>query len=454
MSTLVGGDPSVLISSEKDLSQYFHRFIKARENRLIGLEAEFFAVDAKTGKGVQYSATNGIEVILKALAKSFAYEPILENNHVIALKKGATMITLEPGGQIELSASPVLNAFEVEEQVIEFIGQWKQIQKQIPSVELISAGIQPFSSIEEIEQVPKVRYDFMGDYLGKRGKLAHWMMKLTGTNQISYDYTSEEDAMQSLRTVLLTTPIATALFAHSGFYHGQDQGYQSKRLEIWLNTDPERTGIHASFTEPGQTFQDYLKYVLQVPMMFIVRNGKWVSAEGINFSEFIKSGWKGFKANMNDFELHLSAAFPEARIKQYLEVRGCDAQVPSLIPAIGAFWKGLLYCESAQKEAIALMPKLTPAERALLLTDVAKKGLHAELKGKKLWDYATRLVDISCESLALQKVYPEEKSECLFLNRIREQILSKKMSPADQVLKVWQKNQASPEKLIQYLRVS
>ncbi len=454
MSTFTGESHSKLLHSEEDLERYFHGFAKPKKHFRVGLEAEFFAVDRSTGKGLPYFGVNGIQAILKGLAQEFGYEPILEGENIIALKRGSYLVSLEPGGQMELSAPPVANVFEIEDQIQNFVREIKAVSKKFSEITWLAAGIHPFSQLEELPWVPKTRYAIMAEHFKTRGLLSHEMMKLTATNQINMDYLDEEDAMASLRTALGITSIVTALFANSSFSEGKPNGYLSRRLEIWNQTDPERTGLIASFIHPDRQFRDYLDYLLKMPLLFIVREGRWIPIQKLTFRKFMQSGYQDFKATLNDFELHLSTAFPEARLKQYLEVRGVDCQSPELIPAVAAFWKGILYDEKSREKAWDLVAFASEEDRLRLHAEVPRKGLQGHLGSKPILPLACELVEISCASLGKQTSADETRSECVFLGRIREKITRPGKSPAETLLEQWEGEfKHNPGKLIKYLSV-
>ncbi len=451
MSTLIEDQHQQVLHSEEDLAFYFDSHAKAESKRKIGMEAEFLGVNAQTGKALSYDGANGIHEVLKLLVRDFHYQPLLEQGHIIGLTKGDWIIALEPGGQIELSAPPVQNIFDIESQLQIFLSHLHHVQSKMPSVRWLAAGIQPFSSLEEITWVPKKRYKILSQYLGVHGALSHHMMKRTATNQFNFDYSSEADAMEKLRTALGITSIVSAMFAHSSFSDGKPNGYQSYRLEIWNQTDPARTGLISSFLEPGKKFKDYLDYVLKIPVIFIVRRGEWIAVKNLNFREYIQQGYQGIKATLGDFELHLSATFPEVRIKQYIEVRGLDGQSTDLIAAAGAFWKGILYDKEALQKAWNLVSFAGMEERLKLHRDVPIQGLKALLGNKPILPLAAELVQISSQGLKRQQMAGTQ-SEADFLLRIQEKILKPQKSPGQSLVEHWQTDlDQDPQKLLHFL---
>lgn len=455
MTTLAGTGQTNVLKSEEDLAHYFEAFAKPRQCLRVGLEAEFFGVTRNTGQALPYEGSRGIQEVLKRLAARFHYEPVLDEGNIIALKKGPMMIGLEPGGQVELSAPPVSNVFEIEEQVQSFMGELREISAEFRDIAWLAAGIHPVSRLEEISCVPKRRYAIMAEYFKTNGTQSHDMMKRTATNQLNVDYTSEENAMANLRTAFGITSIVTALFANSSFSEGRPSGFLTQRLDIWNHTAPERTGLLVEFLQPGRRFKDYLNYLLDMPLIFLVRRGKWIPAGQLTFRDFLKRGFQGEKATLGDFELHLSTAFPEVRLKQYLEIRGVDGQSPELIPAVAAFWKGILYDARASEEAWKLVSFATEEERMRLHQAVPREGLSAKLGRRSILPMARELVELSCQSLARQTSRKEGRDECIFLERIREKITRPGKSPAETILEKWEGEfAADPRRLIEYLRIA
>lgn len=441
------------LSCEKDLELYFQSFAKPANAKKVGIEAEFFGVERMSGQALPYSGPRGIEEILKRMAAQFAYEAIMENGQIIGLRRSDSSISLEPGGQIELSAPPVYDIFDVQKQIQKFISELKLIARQIPEITFLAVGVQPFSGLDQIAWVPKIRYRHMSEYFKGRGELSHDMMKRTATNQVNLDYTSEEDAMCMLRTALGITSIVSAMFANSAFSEGRPNGYKTFRMEIWKHTDSARTGLLKDFFERGRKFSDYLRYMLDMPFIFIVRGGKWTPLPNLTFRQFLKEGYQGATATLGDFELHLSTAFPEVRIKQYLEIRGVDCQSPELIPSVAAFWKGILYDDEIRQKAWNLVAEASVEERLELHQSIPRQGLNAKLGGRPIFSIARELVDLACASLSKQRAICST-SECIFLEVLRDKIIRTQKSPADIFLEKWAGEwQNDPRKVIDYLAI-
>jgi glutamate--cysteine ligase len=439
MSTLLETHPQVtVIQTTSDLHGYFERHAKLKGSEQVGIECEVFGVHVNTGEALPYRGKKGIEAVLKLLAREFNYEAIRESGHVIALKRGGTMISLEPGGQVELSAEPTKNLHQAKDQLDRFFYEIGQIADLMGEICWLSTGIQPFSKLERIEWVPKTRYQIMARYLGAKGKNAHDMMKRTATNQINLDYHSEEDAIEKMHVALSVTPIAAAMFSNSSFTKGKVSPYQSERLRIWRATDPDRCGLILKLICEHCTFQDYLNYVLDVPMIFVVRKKKWLRTRNLSFRKFIEQGFQGHRPTQDDFELHLSTIFTDARFKQFLEIRGMDGQPGALVPSVYAFWKGLLYSSEARRMARELLKKFSDQDIMKLHRDVERQGLKAKMKGRKVLELARELVRISEIGLVVQRCFNDrEQDERIYLEPLKGGVLKYGKTSSDQVADLW-----------------
>lgn len=456
MSTFLQTDPSTKpIHSIEDLRGYFQMFAKPPGQEQVGIECELFGVHAETGEALPYSGLVGIERVLDEIVYEFGYEPIREGDHTIALQKGGTIISLEPGGQVELSAKPIENIHQAKAQLDEFFFQLRTIAGFIGPVAWIASGIHPFSSLNQIEWIPKRRYQIMARYLGRQGKKAHDMMKRTATNQINLDYQSEEDAIEKMRLALAVTPIAAAMFANSSISNGKLNGYVSERLNIWRHTDPVRCGLILSLICAHCSFRDYLNYVLDVPMMFFVRDGKWIVTRNLTFRKFIEKGYQSNRPTQSDFELHLSTIFTDARFKQYMEIRGMDGQRGHLIPAVTAFWKGILYDGEARKDTARLLKRFRELDFYKLHRDVERLGFHAKISGDRVLDLARELVRISEKGLVRQHSLNDQgEDETIYFAPLKEEVLRTGKTSAEQAAELWEGPfKRDRRALINYLKI-
>ena len=456
MSTLLQTEPQVKpIHSIEDLHGYFQAFAKPPGQEQVGIESEFFGVHSETGEALPYFGEIGIERVLNELAYEFGYHSIQEEGHTIALQKNGSVISLEPGGQIELSAEPVHSVHQAKAQLDAFFFELKTITHFLGPIAWLASGIQPFSSLGKIEWIPKQRYKIMANYLGRRGEKAHDMMKRTATNQVNLDYQSEEDAIEKIRLALAITPIAAAMFSNSSISQGKLNGYVSERLNIWRFTDPGRSGLILSLICQHCSFRDYLNYVLDVPMMFLVREGKWMVTRNLTFRKFIEKGYQGFQPTQTDFELHLSTIFTDVRFKQYMEIRGMDGQRGHLIPAVSAFWKGILYDSEARQACARVVRRFEERDIIKLHCDVERLGFRAKIKSARVLDLARELVRISEKGLIRQSILNEQaQDESIYLLPLKEEILKPGKTPADQAADLWKGMFKHDRRaLIDYLKV-
>ncbi|MBI3449540.1 MAG: glutamate--cysteine ligase [Acidobacteria bacterium] len=367
----------------------------------IGLEYERLPIDASTGRAAPYAGERGVESALRDLAARFGWTPELEGGHTIGLARAGSLISLEPGGQLELSARVHRDLGSVRAELARYLRETAAVSRD-RGLAFVPLGLQPISRIEEIAWVPKGRYAIMAPYLAARGALAHHMMKGTAGCQLNFDYGSQEDAAEKLRVAMGVTSIVTAIFANSPVAAGAGGSAPSRRAGIWLDTDPSRCGLLELAFRGDFTFHDYLEYALDVPVIFIRRDGQWVPLEGTPFRRFLSQGFQGLRATLADWVLHLTTIFTEVRLKTYLEVRGADSVPPSLALALSALWKGLLYDGGARRAAWGLVADHPFARRVQFHRDVCERGPQAELDGVTARDLATELVAIARAGLTRQ----------------------------------------------------
>lgn len=455
MSTFLHTRDSKRILSEADLKSYFQNFARPASDWLVGIECEVFGVHAKTGEALPYKGERSVQAVLDSLAYTFGYEKITEEGSTIALRKPERIIGLEPGGQIECSAVPVSNVHQVQQQLEQFFFELKTVKHLIGEVDFLACGVHPFSPVKSIDWIPKKRYAVMSRFLARRGRLAHDMMKRTASVQVSFDYENETDAFEKMCLIMRLSPIAYALFAHSSFSKGRASGYVSERLHIWRFTDRSRSGLILSALCPHASFEVYLQYLLDLPMIFIVRDGTWVKLPALSFRKFIQKGYQGIYPTMEDFELHLGTVFTEVRFKQYLEIRSADCQRRHLIPAVAAFWKGILYDSEARCLASGLIRKWSEKDFSRLYAEVETKGLRARVRGTPVLDYAKQLVRMSETGLKNQKQFNEhEEDESVYLEPLRREVIESKETQAEQLVRLWKTSfRKRREALVKYLSV-
>ena len=406
----------------------------------IGTEHEKFLFHKGSFRPVAYEGEAGIGQLLANLAQEHGWLPIYENGNIIALKDNdGGSITLEPGGQFELSGAPLANLH----QTCRETGQHLRIMKEATAkleICMLGLGFQPKWGREDISFMPKGRYQVMSQYMPKVGTLGLDMMLRSSTVQVNLDYASEEDMRRKFRTSLALQPIATALFANSPFKDGAPSGLLSTRAEAWTDTDNARCGVPACVFDPQFGYVQWVDYILDVPMYFLHRGDDYIDVTGKSFRAFMRGeldGFAGQRPLMADFEDHITTAFPEVRLKGYLEMRGADSGPWANICALPAFWVGLLYDEEALSKAEALARDITAQDVMNARLDVAKNGLRAQIGAHDVSALASQLFSISKDGLAARGVTDDKgQDESKFLAPL-EQVIDSQKTPADMLLELY-----------------
>ena len=402
----------------------------------IGTEHEKFVYSTKDHHAPSYDEPGGIKDLLLAM-QEFGWKPVEEGGKVIAMSGSDGAISLEPAGQLELSGAPLENLHETCNETGRHLQQVKAIGEKT-GTGFLGMGMWPDKTRAELPIMPKGRYDIMLRHMPRVGNLGLDMMLRTCTIQVNLDYASEADMAQKFRVGLALQPLATALFANSPFTEGKPNGYQSFRSHIWSDTDPHRTGMLPFVFEDGFGYERYAEYMLDVPIYFVFRDGKYIDAAGLSFRDFLKgelSVLPGEKPTMSDWTDHLSTAFPEVRLKSFLEMRGADGGPWNRICALPAFWVGLLYDQNALDAAWDRVKGWTMEEREALRNNVPRQGLDTPIpNGQTLKDLAKEILDISSAGLtARNRLNSSGDNESGFLDPLRE-VVAKGKSPAAQLL--------------------
>jgi glutamate--cysteine ligase len=388
---------------KEDLLKWFEAGAKPRENWKIGTEHEKFVFHTETFERAGYSGKSGISELLNKLAQENNWERILENKNTIALKDdtGAS-ISLEPGGQLELSGTPLENLHQTCKEAGSHLNMMKNAMKGL-GLSMIGLGYDPKWSRANQKWMPKGRYEIMRNHMPKVGKLGLDMMLRTCTIQVNLDYLNEKDMVQKFQTSLALQSIATAIFANSPFIEGKQSGYLSSRAMVWTDTDPYRTGVPQIVFDHNFGYDKWLDYVLEVPMYFVYREGKYIDVAGSSFVDFMNGNLKGFEGQyptIKDWEDHITVPFPEVRLKQYLEMRGADGGPWNIICALPALWVGLLYDPQSQKEAYNLAK---PFMNSKILEEgrvsAAKFALGGVINNISIHDIALQMLKISSDGL-------------------------------------------------------
>lgn len=391
-----------IITDTAMLAQYLRSGEKSPSNFRVGTENEAFGFLLEDNKSLPYDGPRSIKAILEQLQQKLNWSPIMDGETLIGLASdNGAAISIEPGGQLELSGAPLLTIAETSTELKTYLSALKEIVEPM-KIGFLTMGAHPKASLDAIPKMPKSRYKIMHQYMPKVGKLGHYMMYSTATVQANLDFSSEADMRHKMQLGMKLQPIATALFASSPFSDGKLNGYYSKRASIWRDTDNYRTGLLPFVWASNFGYDDYIEWVLQVNMYFIVRNGKYIDCTHMNFKEFLENGYQGYKATMGDFINHLSTVFPEVRLKTYIEMRGADCGLEPMLCALPAFWVGLLYSEQAINDLCALTASWSFAEVQELLLNVPKEGLQTSFKQHKLQDIAIEILNIAITTLELR----------------------------------------------------
>lgn len=419
------------LQDREQMLEYFRSGFKTMDERGVGTEHEKFVFRKSDHQLISFEE---IEALFGRLADRFGWEPALDRGRVIALERNDEAITLEPGGQLELSGGIKKTIFETRDELLRHFDELAEVG---PEYDFTCWGMNPFDTIEDIDFIPKSRYDIMKKYLPTRGDRAHWMMKLTCTIQANLDFTSEEDATTMIRGAYLASPFISALFANSPLHDGEPTGRQGYRAHIWTRVDPDRSGIPDFMLNGNWTFEQYLDYVLDVPMFFIRREQGYIDMSGHSFRDFWHNGYGEHEAHMGDFELHLSTAFPEVRMKKYVEVRCADGGPTTHMLALPALWKGLIYNEKARKETCDLLCHYSAEEIREMFERASRDGIHATAVDDRPYvEVLNELVDVARRALDAIAERDGHASEAVFLSPL-ETILESQTSAADQLLADW-----------------
>ncbi|MGE7370882.1 glutamate--cysteine ligase [Neorhizobium sp. NPDC001467] len=392
------------LTSVSELSAYLAGGAKPKDRFRLGTEHEKFGFFTANLEPVPYEGDASISALLKGMQEKLGWEPIIDAGNIIGLgeKDGMGAISIEPGGQFELSGAPLKTLHETRAETEQHLAVLKEVADPM-GIRFLGIGGSPKWSLAETPRIPKSRYDIMTRYMPKVGTRGLDMMYRTCTIQVNLDFASELDMARKLSLSMKLQPLATALFAASPFTEGRPNGLLSWRGDIWRDTDNQRAGLMRAAFEPGFGFDSYVEWALDVPMYFIVRDGRYRDCTDITFRQFMDGALKGkidaFEPTLGDWTNHLSTLFPDVRLKRYLEMRGADGGPLSHIAALPAFWVGLLYDDQALADAETMTADWSFEEVQSLRDAVPAAGLSAELRGVPLFDIARDVLDIATRGL-------------------------------------------------------
>lgn len=430
------GDP---VASKRQLVEYLESGCRPQDSWLIGTEHEKFCYTLDDLKPLPYDGERGIRAVLENFI-GLGWKPIEEGGNVIALTDDTgAAISLEPGGQLELSGAPLDTIHQTCREVSRHLRQCKQIGAKL-DIAFLGLGFTPKWTRDEMPWMPKGRYAIMRDYMPKRGTLGLDMMLRTCTVQVNLDFGSEADMIKKMRTSMALQPVATALWASSPFVEGKPSGYLSYRSHIWTDTDPDRSGTLPFVFEDGFGFERYVDYALDVPMYFVYRDGRYIDASGQSFRDFMDGrlpALPGERPTIGDWADHLTTIFPEVRLKKYMEMRGADGGPWRRLCALPAFWAGLLYDAPTLEAAWSLCKDWTPEEHARLRAEVPRLALRTPIRGGTLQDIARDVLDLACQGLANRARRNDDgRDESIYLDTLRY-AADTGMTPADELLQAY-----------------
>lgn len=430
-----GGGP---IEDHAQLAQLLEDGCKPKSDWRIGTEHEKFGFRKGSLKPLPYDGEHSIMAVLTGLREKFNWAPIEEGGKLIGLSKDGANVSLEPGGALELSGAPLETIHETCDEVNTHLREVKEIADHI-GVKFIGLGAAPVWKHEEMPLMPKGRYKLMDAYMNKVGTMGTAMMRRTCTVQVNIDFGSESDMVQKLRVALALQPVATALFANSPFFENKINGHKSWRSRVWRDLDPDRTGTLPFVFEDGMGFEAWVQYALDVPMYFVFRDGNYINALGQSFRDFLKGelpALPGELPSLSDWADHLTTIFPEARLKQFIEMRGADGGPWRRLCALPAFWVGMCYEQSSLDAAWDLAKNWDTETREGLRVAASVDGLQGEFNGVKIHDLARECVAIADAGLTARArpgaggLIPNETH---FLNALKESVETGR-TPADELL--------------------
>jgi glutamate--cysteine ligase len=427
-----------IVSEKRQLAAYLESGAKPPEQWRVGTEHEKFVFRKGANGPVGYGGPDGIHALLEGL-KTFGWNGVYEGETLIGLTQGLANISLEPGGQFELSGAPFDSIHDTAAETALHLAQVAEIAGPL-DIGMLGLGFQPSLRRDEIPWMPKGRYAIMRAYMPKRGGEGHDMMLRTCTIQANLDFKSEACMVKKFRVSLALQPIATALFANSPFTEGKPNGFKSRRAHVWTDTDPDRTGDLPFVFETGFGFERYVDYALDVPMYFVMRDGKYIDASGQSFRDFMQGKLPALPGELptsTDWADHLTTIFPEVRLKKYLEMRGSDGGPASHIDALPALWTGIFYDDTALEAAWDLVKGWTRADRAELKASVPRDALTATVAGRSVRDVARDMLAIARSGLkARARLNAQGADEGIFLDPL-DRIVETGMTQADTLLALY-----------------
>ncbi|CAH8266602.1 unnamed protein product [Arabidopsis lyrata] len=416
--------------TKEDLIAYFASGCKPKEMWRIGTEHEKFCFEVKTLRPIKFEQ---ITALLNGIAERYDWDKVMEKERIIGLKQGSKSISLEPGGQLELSGAPLETLHQTCDEIRSHLHQVKTVAEEL-EIGFLGIGYEPKASLEDVTIVPKRRLNIITDHLARATTSGPDVMFRTCTVQVNLDYSSETDMIRKFRASLALQPIATAIFANSPFSNGKPNGFLSVRSQLYTDSDKNRTGMIPFVFDDSFGFERYVEYALDIPMLFLFRNESYLDCGGMTFRDFMSgkiSHLSNEQPNIKDWELHLGAIYPEVRLKRYLEMRGADGGPLDMLCALPAFWVGLLYDEDSLQTVLDMIDDWTTEEREMLRTQVPITGLKTMFRDRPLKHVAEDVLKLAKDGLE-RRGY----NETGFLKALAE-VVRTGVTPAEKLLELY-----------------
>ncbi len=426
------------IESRDELIAWFAAGAKPKAQWRVGTEHEKFPFTVEGHEPVPYEGRRSIRSLLVGMQHLLGWEPITDRENIIGLADvtGGGAISLEPGGQFELSGAPLETIHQTASELTAHLAQLREIAAPL-GIGFLGLGMSPKWTRAQTPTMPKSRYKIMTAYMPKVGRYGLDMMYRTCTVQANMDFSSEADMVKKLRVSLALQPVATALFANSPFTETRPNGFLSFRSEIWRDTDNARAGMLPFAFESGMGFERYVDYALDVPMYFVKREDEYIDVSGMSFRDLLAGklpGHGNLRATVSDWANHISSIFPEVRLKRYLEMRGADSGPWARLTALPAFWVGILYDEASLDAAWDLVKGWSAEDRQRLRDDVPRAALAAKVAGRSVLDLAKECLALSAAGLQRRNFRDSEgRDETRYLAPLQE-IVARGTSPAEVLL--------------------
>ncbi len=426
------------IETRDELVAWLEQGAKPKSEFKVGTEHEKFAFTVEGHRPVPYAGRRSIRSLLEGMQHLLGWEPIMEGENIIGMfdVTGGGAISLEPGGQFELSGAPVESVHQTASELMAHLAQLREVAMPL-GISFLGLGMTPNWSRADMPTMPKGRYKIMTAYMPKVGTMGLDMMYRTCTVQTNVDFASEADMVKKLRVSLALQPVATALFANSPFKEGKPNGFLSFRSHIWTDTDNQRAGMLPWVFENGMGFERWVDYALDVPMYFVKRGDQYIDVSGKSFRDFFGGkldALPGERPTISDWANHLSTIFPEVRLKRYLEMRGADGGHWRRVPSLSAYWVGLLYDDDALDACWQIVEDWSSDERLKLRNDVPRLGFRAEIGGKNMLALAQECLRLSSRGLERrQRLDRNGRDETRYLRPLEES-LARGLTPAEELL--------------------